>query len=77
MDAAVAFGKVLRKLRREMGLSQEELGFAAGLQRNFVSQLELGSKQPTITTMLKLAKPLGLRFSEMARLVEEYLEAGE
>ena len=77
MDAAVAFGKVLRKLRREAGLSQEELGFAAGLQRNFISLLELGRKQPTITTMLKLAKPLGLRFSKIAQLVEERLEAGE
>lgn len=77
MDAAVAFGKVLRKLRREVGLSQEELGFAAGLQRNFVSLLELGRKQPTITTMLKLAKPLGRRFSEIALLIEECLEAEE
>ena len=77
MDAAAAFGKVLRELRRKVGLSQEELGFAAGLQRNFVSLLELGRKQPTITTMLKLAKPLGLKFSEIAQMVEECLEAGE
>ena len=77
MDAAVAFGKVLRKLRREVGLWQKELGFAAGLQRKFVSLPELGRKQPTSTTMLKLTKPPGRRFSEIAQLIEACLEAGE
>lgn len=43
MEPAVAFGRALRRLRKERGLTQEELGFEADLRRTFVSVLELGS----------------------------------
>lgn len=58
MDAAVAFGRVLRRLRNEVGLTQEKLGFEADLRRTYISILELGQQQPTLTTILKLSKPL-------------------
>ena len=73
MDAAVAFGRVLRALRKEAGLTQEQLGFEAGLRRTYVSILELGHQQPTLTTILKLAKPLGHSASEIVALVEKEL----
>lgn len=57
MDAAVVFGKVLRQLRIEAGLTQEQLGFEADLRRTYISILELGQQQPSLTTILKLAKP--------------------
>lgn len=37
-----AFGRVLRKLRLAAGLSQEQLGLEAGVQRNFISLIETG-----------------------------------
>lgn len=58
MDAAVAFGKVLRRLRKELGTSQEALGFEADLRRTYVSILELGQQQPSLATIRKLAKAL-------------------
>ena len=70
MDAAVAFGKVLRRLRTEVGLTQEELGFDADLRRTFVSVLELGQQQPTLTTVIKLAKALNHSASDIVALVE-------
>ena len=73
MDAAVAFGRVLRRLRREAGLTQEELGFEADLRRTYVSILELGQQQPTLTTLLKLAGPLKCSAEEMVGLVEAEL----
>ena len=54
----MAFGKVLRRLRRERGLTQEQLGLEAELERNFISLIELGRNQPTLTTLFKLAKAL-------------------
>lgn len=58
MDEAVAFGKVLRRLRKEAGLTQEQLGLEADLRRTYVSILELGQQQPSLGTLLKLARAL-------------------
>jgi len=65
-----AFGLVLRDLRKERGLSQEALALDAGIQRNYVSLIERGINQPTITTIFKLAIALKVRPSELVALVE-------
>lgn len=70
MDLAIAFGSVLRGLRKKAGLTQEQLGFEAELERNFISMLERGERQPTLTTLVKLAKPLGIKASRIVALVE-------
>lgn len=75
MDAAEAFGKVLRELRLGAGLTQEELGFEADLRRTYISILELGHQQPTLTTILKLASALGISGQAMMKLVEGELES--
>lgn len=66
----IAFGKVLRRLRIEHGLSQEALALSADLQRNYISLMELGQNQPTITTIFKLASALSIKPSELMDLVE-------
>lgn len=71
---AVTFGLVLRDLRQEAGLTQEQLGFESDLRRTFISVLELGQQQPTLTTILKLAPALGVSASDMVRLVESRLK---
>ena len=70
MNAAAAFGQVLRRLRGEAGYSQEKLGFEANLWRNYIGILERGQQQPTLTTILKLAKALNCPASDLMRLVE-------
>jgi len=75
LDPGVAFGQVLRALRRDAGLSQEQLAFAAEIERNFVSLIERGVNQPTIRVIFKLANALRVPPSKMIRLVEEKLES--
>lgn len=70
MEPAVAFGKVLRQLRQDAGLTQEQLGFEADLRRTYVSSLELGEKQPSLTTILKLAAALGCSAADLIGDVE-------
>ncbi|MBM4326665.1 MAG: helix-turn-helix transcriptional regulator [Deltaproteobacteria bacterium] len=70
-----AFGGALREIRRERGLSQEQLGFEAGLHRTYVSLLERGRKIPTLTTLAQLAVALGLAPSEMLRQAERRIES--
>ncbi len=68
MNAGKAFGVVLRRLRQEAGLTQEQLGFEADLRRTYVSLLELGQQQPSLTTILKLATALRRRPGELLDL---------
>ena len=75
MEPAVAFGMVLRRLRQEASLTQEELGFEADLRRTYVSVLELGQQQPSLTTILKLSKALNLTASEIMAMVEAELRS--
>lgn len=76
MDAVAAFGIVLRRLRKQAGFTQEGLGFEAGLERTFISMLELGQRQPTITTIFKLAKALDRSAKDLIGLIEAEMAAG-
>ena len=71
MDVSVAFGKALRRLRIAKNLTQEQLGLEAGLRRTFISSLELGQKQPSITTIQKLAVVLEISMSKLLKQVEK------
>lgn len=64
------FGAALRRLRQAAGMTQEQLGLEADVQRNFISLIETGQNQPTITTIAKLARALGLKASELVAEAE-------
>ena len=69
-------GQELRRAREAAGLSQEQLSFAAGLSRVYISQLERDLKSPTLDTLLQLCPPLGLPASELVARVERARAAG-
>ena len=48
MEPEVAYGKVLRALRKQAGYSQEQLALDADLQRNYISLLERGANSASI-----------------------------
>ncbi len=50
----------LRVLRKQKGLSQEELAFQAGINRNYVGQIEREEKSPTVDMIEKLATALNI-----------------
>ena len=60
-------GEELRKARLVKGLTQEELGFEAGISRNYVSLLELNQKSPTVHTLMKICDVLG-QFLQMFKI---------
>lgn len=53
-------GQNLKRYREKAGLSQEQLGFEAGLHRTYVSGVERGVRNPTVVVLEKLAEPLSL-----------------
>ena len=73
-DAAIdAFARTLQRLRRERGLSQEELAHRAGVSTSYVSLLETRKRQPTLTVMLALARELEVSLVVMAKEIESGL----
>ncbi len=68
-------GVALRRARRAKGLTQEQLGLNSGVQRNFISLIELGQNQPTISTIAKLARALGMKASELVAEAEAVAQA--
>ena len=76
LDVSVAFGRVLLRIRKEKGLSQEALAGEAGLQRKYISLLEKAEYQPKISTVFKLAEALGYSPSAFIACVEEERSSG-
>lgn len=60
MDLPRVLGRNVRDLRKRKGMSQEELGFAADMKRSYVSDLERGTRNPTIKALARLADALGV-----------------
>ena len=74
-DLDKAFGIALRKLRLAKKLTQEQLGFEAGLRRTYISSLELGEKQPSLATIQKLAPVFQLSMAKFIQKVENQLKS--
>jgi transcriptional regulator with XRE-family HTH domain len=71
----LAFGRTVRKARRDRELSQEALADEAGLSAKHVGEIERANKDPRLTTVLKLANALELRSSELFRQFDERFDA--
>lgn len=61
IEVARRFGINLRRVRKQVDLSQEEVGFRSSLHRTEVGLLERGARVPRIDTLVKLAGALGVR----------------
>jgi len=68
------FGKILSDYRKKAGLSQEKLAELADYDRTYISLMERGLRQPTLTTIFRLSKALGLSPSDIIRDIEKEIE---
>lgn len=62
-EVAVArqFGENLCRIRKSVGISQEELGFRSSLHRTEIGLLERGARVPRIDTLIKIATGLDIQ----------------
>ena len=70
LEPEVAFGQVLRELRKRQNLSQETLALESGMERNYVSLLELGRNSASVKMIFKIAPVLGISVADFMMLVE-------
>lgn len=71
-----AFGSLLKRRRLESGLTQEEIAERADLHWTYVSEIERGLKQPTVSVLLSLAEALGTTGHQLLADLETDLAAG-
>ena len=67
------FGEEMRKIRKEVGISQEALALKANVDRSFMSKMERGIRQPTITIMFKLCDALDIQPEKLIASVRSRL----
>ena len=73
---AKAFGGVVRSLRVESGLAQDQFALLANVDRSYYGKLERGERQPSLALLLRVSSAIGISGSELLRLVESKLEKG-
>lgn len=58
MDAVVLLGLNVRKFRKQRGMTQEQLALETEMERSYVSDLERGTRNPSVRAVGRLAKAL-------------------
>jgi transcriptional regulator with XRE-family HTH domain len=59
------FGKRVRTLRLDRGWTQEEFAHRTGLNRSYMSEVERGKSDVSLSTLQKIAKALGISLAEL------------
>jgi len=71
MDAVVLLGLNVRSFRKLRGMTQEQLGLETEMERSYVSDLERGTRNPSVRAMERLAKALGVESHQLLMPVED------
>lgn len=74
MNSELIFGQILKAIRKQQKISQEELAFRSNLDRTYISMLERGVHQPTLNSLLAIAAAFDMKASALVALVEAEME---
>ena len=66
-NEAQKLGRNLKRTRKEKGISQGDIVRSLGMDRAFISNIENGKTNPTLATIAKLAKALGVSVSDLTK----------
>jgi len=69
------FGQVLRKIRTDIGISQEKLALDVGLDRTYISLMERGLRTPTLFTIYILAERLEVTATQIISDVDKLYQS--
>jgi transcriptional regulator with XRE-family HTH domain len=67
----MAFGKAVRRLRTERGVSQERFAADAGISRTYMSEIERGVTMVSLDSIARIARALELSMAALLRHVED------
>jgi transcriptional regulator with XRE-family HTH domain len=63
-------GERIRYIRKEKGLSQEQLGEVSGLHPNFIGAIERGEKNVTVESLVRIAAGLDISMEQLFRYID-------
>ena len=66
-NEVIQFGKKLREVRLKKRLSQGDVARILGVHRSYISGLERGRRNPSLLTVHKVAKALGIKIDELLK----------
>lgn len=64
-DILIKFGNSVRKIRKDKGLSQEELSYRADLHRTYIGMIERAEKNITLINIEKIANALNVNINDL------------
>lgn len=64
-DILIKFGEKIRELRKQQGLSQEELAFKADLHRTYIGMIERAEKNITLINIEKISNALDVNIKDI------------
>lgn len=67
LDIRIRFGRVLRRRREKLGVSQEAFADMCGLDRTYIGGIERGERNVALVNIEKIAKTLRLTIAELFR----------
>lgn len=70
-ESYCSFGRAVRSIRSQQGISQEALAERAGLDRTYVGGVERGERNPSLSSIRKIANSLNVAVSELFVLSEQ------
>lgn len=74
MDVVQLLGENVRYYRKLKGMTQEQLAAEAGMERSYVSDLERGTRNPSVVALGRLASALQVEASKL--LETQFVDSG-
>lgn len=63
-------GKTVKAIRIKQGMNQEDLAYECDVDRSYISMIEVGRNEPSVTKIFELCRGLKIKSSEFFKLVE-------
>ena len=67
-------GRIIRELREQRGVTQEVLSGLAAVSRSHLAEIETGHTNANVETLWKISEALGMKMSDLIRMVEQTIE---
>ena len=67
-------GRIIRELREQRGMTQEVLSGLAAVSRSHLAEIETGHTNANVETLWKISEALGMKMSDLIRMVEQAIE---
>ncbi|WP_037499223.1 helix-turn-helix domain-containing protein [Sphingomonas jaspsi] len=70
MDVVQLLGENVRRYRKRKGMTQEQLALEVGMERSYISDLERGTRNPSVRAADRLAKALGVEAHHLLKPID-------